>query len=112
ILVGAAGQLAFNLSSVSVLAGTVVRFNFLGLNHILIQSQFNNSCKSNSAFNTGFNQFNPMNISGKFVVDFKVLTEEPQWFYCAQMVHKSHCNAGMVFSLNPGGNTNQFIYNA
>jgi len=28
------------------------------------------------------------------------------------MVRKSYYNAGMVFSLNPGGNTDQFINNA
>lgn len=112
ILVGAAGQLAFNPNSISVSVGTVLQFNFLGLNHTLTQSQFKNPCQKNGSLNTGFNQFNPMNVSGKFVVDFEVDTDKPQWFYCAQTFRKSHCHAGMVFSVNPGGKADQFIENA
>ena len=36
----------------------------------------------------------------------------PQWFYCAQIVPEVHCNAGMVFGLNPAGNMDQFRANA
>lgn len=111
ITVGVAGTLAFSPSSVNASAGTVLRFDFLGLNHTLTQSSFANPCTnstSDGAFDTGFNQFNPGNISGRFVVDYVVMSDAPQWFFCAQTKQKSHCNAGMVFSLNPGSAASQF----
>ena len=37
---------------------------------------------------------------------------EPQWFFCAQTIKKSHCAAGMVFSLNAGGADGEFLQNA
>ncbi|KAJ6284655.1 hypothetical protein J3E71DRAFT_169721 [Bipolaris maydis] len=101
IVVGAAGMLSFNPKSVTVSIGTILRFNFLSLNHTLTQSSLDNPCSNSSRFDTGFNQFNPKNISGKFLVDYPVNTTEPKWFYCAQKIPRSHCEAGMVFSLNP-----------
>jgi plastocyanin len=112
IVVGAAGRLIFNPDSVSVTAGTTLRFNFLSLNHTLTQSSFSHPCSHEEQFDTGFQQFNPLNVSGKFLVDFPVLSEEPQWFYCAQSIPRSHCQAGMVFSLNPGDRYEEFIHNA
>jgi plastocyanin len=112
IAVGAAGLLAFNPASVNVMEGTVLRFNFLGLNHTLTQSVFHHPCLSNSQFDTGFRQFNPSNSTGKFIVDFEVNSSQPQWFFCAQQTPKSHCHAGMVFSLNPYGKQSDFIDNA
>src|SRR4051812_32642644 len=47
VLVGAAGQLAFNPDSVDAQKGTVIRFNFLGLNHSLTQSTLGDPCHSN-----------------------------------------------------------------
>jgi len=41
-----------------------------------------------------------------------VKTHVPQWFYCTQTVKKSHCHAGIVFSLNAGGAKEKFIQNA
>ncbi|KAF2194734.1 hypothetical protein K469DRAFT_509556, partial [Zopfia rhizophila CBS 207.26] len=101
ILVGAAGKLAFNPDSISVSRGTILRFNFLGINHTLTQSTLDHPCTSNAQFDTGFRQFNPTNSSGKFLLEFEVDTDQPQWFYCAQELPISHCNSGMVFSLNP-----------
>lgn len=112
IVVGAAGQLTFNPDSVSVMKGTILRFDFLGLNHTLTQSSLLHPCLNTSQFDTGFKQFNPSNVSGRFLVDFEVKTEAPQWFYCAQVSLKSHCQAGMVFSLNPGARQNDFVDNA
>ena len=100
ILVGAAGKLAFNPDFVSVTPGTILRFNFLAKNHTLTQSSFHHPCSNSSQFDTGFNQFNPYNVSGKFLVDYEVVSEQPKWFYCAQNLPISHCEAGMVFSLN------------
>lgn len=112
IQVGAAGDLIFNPESVSVTKGTILRFNFLGFNHSLTQSSFSHPCTNSSRFDTGFQQFNPLNISGKFLIDYEVRSDEPQWFYCAQEINKSHCRNGMVFSLNPGGRQREFVANA
>lgn len=112
IVVGASGLLTFNPESVTVLTGTVLRFNFLGLNHTLTQSSLTHPCMNSTLFDTGFQQFNPSNISGKFIVDYEVKNQEPQWFYCAQSYPKSHCENGMLFSVNPGDKLRNFSENA
>ena len=112
VLVGAAGRLSFNPDSVSVATGTILRFNFLALNHTLTQSTLSHPCVNSSQFDSGFHQFNPSNISGKFLVDFEVTSNDSQWFYCAQDLPRSHCHSGMVFSLNPSSSHDAFIHNA
>jgi plastocyanin len=112
VIVGKAGSLIFSPPSLNVSIGSLVIFDFLGSNHTLTQSELHNPCHSTSGFDTGYNQFNPANVSGRFVVNFKVVTQDPQWFSCAQTVNISHCHAGMVFSLNPGGAQHEFLQNA
>lgn len=112
VIVGAAGKLLFSPPAINASVGNIISFNFLGLNHTLTQSGFLNPCRSNGRFDTGFRQFNPGNTSGMFIVDYEVTTLEPQWFFCAQTLNNSHCHAGMVFSLNPGGLQNQYLQNA
>lgn len=112
IIVGAGGQLVFSPSTINAAVGTIISFNFLGLNHTLTQSEFSNPCQANGKFNSGFHQFNPTNISGKFVIEYEVTRPGPQWFFCAQTAEKSHCHAGMVFSLNAGCAQKQFLRNA
>lgn len=111
IAVGAAGQLAFNPNSVSVTPGTTLRFDFLGLNHTLTQSSSASPCHNSSRFDTGFQQFNPQNVSGTFQVDYLVESDQPQWFYCAQVEPKSHCHSGMVFSVNPSDDRYERVNN-
>lgn len=112
VTVGAAGALIFSPSTLDASIGTIIRFDFLKLNHTLTQSIFKNPCHSDGRFDSGFQQFNPRNITGKFIVEFEVTTEEPQWFFCAQNTPRSHCNAGMVFSLNSHGAHQSFVRNA
>jgi plastocyanin len=112
IIVGAQGRLAFNPGSVTVLPGTILRFDFLSQNHTLTQSSFNHPCSNVSGIDTGFNQFNSLNSTGKFTIDYYVNSSQPQWFFCAQNLPRSHCAAGMVFSLNPGGLIESFENNA
>ena len=100
IAVGAEGQSAFNPSSVSVKPGTTLRFDFQGLNHTLVQSSSANKC-SNSSYATAFQQFNPHNVSGTFLVDYLIESNQPQWFYCAQDKPICHDYSGMVFTVNP-----------
>lgn len=108
VTVGSGGNLIFDPSTVDATKGTVIRFNFLALNHSLTQSTYQNPCESNGQFDTHFAQFNPKNESGEFLVDFLVETDSPSWFYCAQTIGKSHCSEGMVFSLNAQGNSEIF----
>ena len=109
IIVGSSGKLIFNPSSVSATEGTILRFNFMGLNHTLTQSSLADPCISSAQLDNGFHQFNPLNITGKFSIDIEVKSTKPQWFYCAQEIPKSHCHAGMVFSLNPAGKEVEFV---
>ncbi|KAF2278964.1 uncharacterized protein EI97DRAFT_351106, partial [Westerdykella ornata] len=112
VIVGAGGNLVFQPPSLAVPTGTLLRFSFLARNHSLTQSEFANPCLYNGGFDSGFNQFNPTNISGEFVVEYEVTSPSPQWFFCAQTLPRSHCNAGMVFSLNPRGAHYSFLQNA
>ncbi|KAF1357339.1 hypothetical protein EJ07DRAFT_36946, partial [Lizonia empirigonia] len=112
VTVGDQGELVFSPPSLNASIGSVVAFNFLASNHTLTQSTLVNPCLYNGGFDSGFKQFNPTNISGKHVIRFKVQTESPQWFFCAQRMKGSHCHAGMVFSLNSGGNHSSFVQNA
>lgn len=110
--VGDQGKLLFSPSSLNASVGSIIAFNFLALNHTLTQSNLSSPCQYNGGFDSGFRQFNPANVSGKYVIEYEVQREDPQWFFCAQSVKASHCQAGMVFSLNPGGAHPEFLQNA
>ena len=112
VTVGEAGELVFSPSSLNASAGSVIAFNFLGLNHTLTESDLWNPCHSNQKFDTGFRQYNPANVSGKFIVEVEVASQDAKWFFCAQTAKRSHCQAGMVFSLNSHGAHAQFLHNA
>lgn len=79
--VGADGGLLFDPNQLNASIGDTVRFNFLGKNHSVTQSDLAAPCTHNGGFDTGLNQFNPLNISGKFLVEFRVDTSAPLWFY-------------------------------
>ncbi|KAH8787534.1 hypothetical protein F5882DRAFT_262653, partial [Hyaloscypha sp. PMI_1271] len=108
VTVGAAGTLSFDPNEVDADIGDIIRFSFLALNHTLTQSSLSDPCTSSGTFSTGFNQFNPENVSGEFLVEYWVNTRDPQWFFCAQTDPKSHCKSGMVFALNAGGKLQAF----
>lgn len=109
VTVGADGKLRFDPIEMIANIGDVIEFNFLALNHTLTQSTLGHPCQSNGQLNTGFNQFNPQNEAGKFIVKHTITTLSPQWFFCAQIKPKSHCQAGMVFAINPGVGLEAFI---
>lgn len=112
VTVGQSGQLAFSPSSLNATIGSKVAFNVLSLNHTLTQSNFVDPCRSNGGFDTGFAQFNPTNTSGLFIIEIEVTDLEPRWFFCAQNMTRSHCQAGMVFSLNPREAHADYLRNA
>ncbi|UPX14882.1 uncharacterized protein EKO05_0005353 [Ascochyta rabiei] len=110
--VGGGGELAFYPSSLNASVGSTIVFNFLALNHTLTQSNLSTPCQYNGGFDSGYRNFNPANLSGKFVIEYEVHREGPQWFFCSQSSKTSHCHAGMVFSLNPDGAHPKFFENA
>ena len=112
VTVASKGKLIFEPNKIDAHVGDVIRFSFLALNHTLTQSSFSEPCTNLGGFSTGFNQFNPMNVSGQFVVEYRVDNVDPQWFFCAQTLRISHCHAGMVFALNAGGKLSAFISEA
>jgi len=77
IIVGDYRNLSFSLNTLNTTVKTILKFNFLSLNHTLTQSHFRDPCQSNGQFDIGFNQFNPANISRKFLVDYEVKTHIP-----------------------------------
>jgi plastocyanin len=112
VTVGDSGKPRFTPSTLNASVGSVIAFDFLGLNHTLTQSELENPCHSNSGFDSGFRQYNPANTSGRLIVKYRVTTGNPTWFFCSQVVPRSHCQAGMVFSLNSRGRENQFLSSA
>jgi len=109
VVVGAAGALQFDPIEIKADIGEIIRFDFLALNHTLTQSSLSHPCVWSGGFSTGFNQFNPENVEGRHIVEYEVKSIDAQWFYCAQNSKKSHCQAGMVFSLNPGDRLEDFV---
>jgi len=105
VTVGDEGKLIYGPNQVIAAVGDVIKFNFLKLSHSLTESSFEEPCTFNGGFDTGLNQFNPQNISGKFIVDYTVQTTKPTWFYCKQT---GHCGKGMVFAVNPGNKFDAF----
>jgi plastocyanin len=79
--VGAEGEFLFSPNQVAASAGDVIRFNFLARNHTLTQSSLDAPCSQSGQFDSGFNQFNPLNISNQFHVDYEVKSSDPVWFY-------------------------------
>jgi plastocyanin len=79
--VGTGGGFAYSPNQLNASIGDTVRFNFLGQNHSVTQSNLASPCTYNGGFDTGLNQFNPLNVSGKFLIDFQVNVSTPLWFY-------------------------------
>jgi hypothetical protein len=55
IIIRDCGNLSFFLNTLNTTVGTILKFNFLSLNHTLTQSHFGDPCQSNNQFNTDFN---------------------------------------------------------
>jgi hypothetical protein len=66
------------------------------------QSTFKNPCTFNGTIDSGFRPSN--NVTGLIPANFTVAVNNtnPVWFYCAQTNGTNHCQAGMVFAINPG----------
>lgn len=106
------GKVQFIPNQVDAEIGDIVEYDFLAKSHSLTQSEFLTPCTYNGGFDTGLNQVNPKNESGKFIIPFEVKTKKPLWFYCKQQGPPNHCGMGMVMGINPGNKMDQFIQNA
>ncbi|KAJ7709621.1 Cupredoxin [Mycena rosella] len=100
VQVGAGGQLAFSPQNITAKIGDVVTFQFQGKNHSVTQSTFANPCTIQTApaqgIDSGF-QFVSPNATQLPEWTFTMDNETtPLWFFCPA----SHCQAGMVFSIN------------
>lgn len=97
--------LKYDPETVNAKAGDIVKFNFLLANHTVTQSSFDTPCTGiDGGFKTGI-QSNPGNVDGLFIKEFVVVDDKPVWFYCG---FGAHCQAGMVFSINPGNKFDEF----
>ncbi|KAI0396744.1 hypothetical protein F5Y17DRAFT_455812 [Xylariaceae sp. FL0594] len=99
--VGFNGQLMFNPNNVTELVGTVVQFSYNPSNHSIVQSSFDKPCQPIDRPGGGFAApFVPTKQAPSGVTFEVTLTNpDPIWFYCAQTT-KSHCQSGMVGSIN------------
>jgi plastocyanin len=110
VIVGDENGLAFNPNQLNANIGNKVIFTFYSLNHTLTWSTLTAPCMPSNDFDSGFNQFNPGDGDG-LTLTLTVNSLDPQWFFCCQNVPFSHCHAGMVFALNPGGQMSTFLGN-
>jgi hypothetical protein len=111
VQVGPGADLLFQPNYMDANVGDTVLFQFFKLNHTLTQSTLERPCTPDHRFDSGFRQFNPTNQLG-MTLSFSVNTFDPQWFFCRQNVPVSHCQAGMVFAINPGDQMDDFLSNA
>jgi plastocyanin len=97
-------QISFVPNTVQASPGDIVRFSFKQKNHTVTRTSFEEVCKplldaaGAPIFDSGFQPVPPEQTDNFPVVDFTVLNEEPNWFYCQQT---RHCGQGM-FGQFPG----------
>jgi len=105
VLVGDNGTLAFNPSSIQAAQGDTVSFEFRSKNHSVTQSTFANPCAlmatPKAGVDSGFQlTSNTTTTFAQWTITIDNATA-PLWFFCAHNTPKNHCQAGMVFAINP-----------
>lgn len=111
ILVGDAGTLTFKPSNITAAQGDTVIFQFQTKNHTVTQSTFGKPCElmttPKEGINSGFQFVDP---AATTVAQWSFTVDDPTaalWFFCAQTNPVSHCNKGMVFSVNSKEDTDK-----
>ncbi|KAF5379923.1 hypothetical protein D9757_007212 [Collybiopsis confluens] len=106
IIVGNNGTLTYSPANITAQIGDTVTFEFHAKNHTVTQSSFADPCTPlslSSAGTTSFDSgFMPVSVNA---TNFPTMTitindTKPVWAYCRQTVPVSHCESGMVFSVN------------
>lgn len=104
ITVGANGALAFSPSNVNATVGDTINFSFLAGSHTVTQSTFAAPCSPMSGgFNSGAKPVAGAATTPTF--SFTVNDTKPIWVYCQT---GTHCQQGMVFSVNAPETGNTF----
>lgn len=93
---GPDGDLTYKPETIQAQIGDKVIFQFREMNHTVTESTFDTPCKAKDGAEIKFFP-NPEGADG-IETEYLVEDLDSHWFYCAQ---GTHCNAGMVFSLNP-----------
>lgn len=105
VLVGDNNTLTFKPNSVQAAQGDSVIFEFRSKNHSVSQSTFANPCSLMATPKTGVDSgFQATANTTTTFAQWKITIDNataPLWFFCAQTTPKSHCQAGMVFAVNP-----------
>lgn len=109
VIVGGAGVLAYNPPSVNAQVGDRVIFTFREKNHTATQSSLAAPCAPNGGFDSGFVPVDAGDVSGSKTAVYTVTSPDAVWVYCRQ---GTHCQAGMVFAINPGDKLAEFQANA
>ncbi|KAF8988550.1 hypothetical protein BDQ17DRAFT_1414606 [Cyathus striatus] len=91
------GGLVFEPTKVTAAVDDLIAFIFITGNHSVVQSTFVDPCipLATGAY-SGYID-NPGARWSVVVVDISA----PMWFYCQQTIPVNHCQAGMVFAVNP-----------
>lgn len=106
VLVGDGG-LTFTPPQVTAAVGDNVIFEFRAKNHTVTQSSFKDPCTrltlpdGSLGVDSGFQA---VAAGATTFPQWSVTVDNataPVWFYCAQKTPANHCNAGMVFAINP-----------
>jgi len=99
------GGLVFNPSSVVAAVGDNINFEFRAKNHSVTQSTFADPCSLMTTPKTGVDSgFQPVSATATEFPSWGITIDDastPLWFFCAQTQPANHCNAGMVFAINP-----------
>ncbi len=109
--VGVGEETLFVPNQVDASVGDVVIFQFFKFGLTLTQSTLEHPCDPSGGFNAGFRTSKPWNQTNE-TVTFPVQNSDPAWFFCRQSTAAPHCNAGMLFGLNPAGKMGQFLATA
>ncbi|KAJ3744920.1 hypothetical protein DFH05DRAFT_1491452 [Lentinula detonsa] len=103
VIVGFNDTLTFNPANLTGVAdGDTVAFQFASKNHSVVQSTFAAPCTA-AGVSSGFQNVSDPN--GATFPTWTLTVENataPLWFFCSQVTATStHCQAGMVFAINP-----------
>lgn len=92
--------LVFTPDTITANIGDQITFQFFPKNHSVVQSDFKNPCNpSEAGIFSGFIPSADGPANETFAITVK--DEKPVWLYCAAVVPRSHCAAGMVAVINP-----------
>jgi len=106
VIVGNNGTLTYFPANITAQIGDTVTFEFHAKNHTLTQSAFATPCTplsvsspGNTSIDSGFMPV-AANATTFPTMTITINDTKPFWAYCRQATPVSHCESGMVFSIN------------